>query len=378
MTLFPLSIALRTGESQRVRVAHIALQLDTGGMERLLVEFARHADRSAFDLRFVALSGRGRWADELAALGWPVTLMNARDGVRPSLVYRLARLFQSERIDVVHTHNVKPLLYAGPAARLAGVPGVVHTRHGRRLGTTPAHARLFRLATRCVDRLVCVSDDTGRLSLCEGVRAGRVDIIRNGIDLSRFPYAGPHMGGPAVFVGRLSPEKDCATLLRAFAAVSGRVPSLTLAIAGAGPCRADLERLAADLSLGTRVEFLGDVADVPGLLRRASLLILPSLSEGMPVAVLEAMASGLPVIATDVGGTPEVVDHGVTGVLVPPSDVPRLAETIADVATHPELARTMGAQGRRRVEAGFDVRTMVARYEGLYRDLCPRIVRAVA
>ena len=122
-----------------IRIAHITLGLDTGGMERLLSEFARHADRRRFSLRFVALGLRGRVAEQIESCGWPVTALRATAGVRPSVVYRLARLFREERVDLVHTHNTKPLLYAGPAARLALVGGVVHTCHGQRRGATRRH-----------------------------------------------------------------------------------------------------------------------------------------------------------------------------------------------------------------------------------------------
>src|ERR1051326_659354 len=136
------------------RVAHVVLQLETGGMERLLVEFARHADRSRFALSFIALGRRGPVAAEIESCGWPVTTLDARPGVRPSVVFRLARLLQDEGTDIVHTHNTKPLLYAGPAARLARVGAVVHTRHGQRRGATRLQDHLFRLAARCADRVV--------------------------------------------------------------------------------------------------------------------------------------------------------------------------------------------------------------------------------
>src|SRR5439155_16323517 len=114
---------------RRLRVAHITLGLDVGGQEKLLVEFARHADRAALDLRFVSLEGRGRLADDLEAQGWQVTALDAPKGLHPSLVLRLAQLFRGWQPDVVHTHDLKPLLYAAPAARMARVPRVIHTKH---------------------------------------------------------------------------------------------------------------------------------------------------------------------------------------------------------------------------------------------------------
>jgi glycosyltransferase involved in cell wall biosynthesis len=355
--------------SEPVRIAHVALQLETGGMERLLADFARYADRRRFDLRFVALTSRGRVADEIEAAGFPVEVLGARPGVRPALTFRLARLFRDQRIDLVHTHNTRPLVYAGPAARLAGVGGVVHTRHGQRHRATPRQNLLFRLAGRCADRVVCVSEDSRRLCRQEGIAPGAISTIWNGIDRNRFRLTGPTSGGPALFVGRLSPEKDIPTLLRATAVVVANQPSFRLQIAGSGRCIGELATLAGSLGLDDHVEFLGDVADVPGLLGRASLFVLPSVTEGLPITVLEAMACGLPVVATRVGGTPEAVAEGQSGLLVEPGEPEQLARALLKVWSDVELAKQMGIAGHRRVEEHFDVRTMVSKYESLYQDV---------
>ena len=155
-------------------VAHVVLQLETGGLERLLVEFARCADRSRFAPEVVCMGGRGPLAGEIERLGIRVTALDLPGGVRPGAIIRLASHFRRERIDVVHTHNTKPLLYAGPAARLAGVGALIHTRHGQRHGSTARQNALFRLAARCADRVVCVSEDSRRCSLREGLRESRL------------------------------------------------------------------------------------------------------------------------------------------------------------------------------------------------------------
>ncbi|HQY88270.1 MAG TPA: glycosyltransferase, partial [Tepidisphaeraceae bacterium] len=224
-------------------------------MERLLAEFARHADRQRVSLSFVAIGKRGRVADDIEACGWPVTVLDAPPGVRPSTVFKLARLFRDSRIDIVHSHNTKPLLYAGPAARLAGVGGVIHTRHGQRHGATRRQDMIFALASRCVDRMVCVSQDSARLCKEDGIETQSLRTILNGIDLQRFDFRGPVSDGPAVYVGRLSPEKDVATLIKSTAIVVAQRPSFRLQIAGAGPCLDDLVALTESLKL-TNEEFL--------------------------------------------------------------------------------------------------------------------------
>ena len=349
-----------------MRVIHTVLQLDTGGMEKLLVEFARHADRARFDLHFVSLTTRGRVADEIEELGCPVVALGERPGVRPAMLLRLANRFRALSADIVHAHNSKPLIYCGPAARLAGVPSVVYTRHGTRLGARRGETILYKLAVRTADRAVCVSDDSSRLCLRDGVSPERVRKIWNGIDTARFGFAGPVPGGPVVMVGRLSPEKDVETLLRAVATIVPRHAEFRLEIAGDGVCMPALRQAVDELNLAHCVRFLGDVKDVPSLLARASMCVLPSLTEGISLVLLEAMARGLPVVATRVGGNPEVVTDEETGTLVPPGAPQELAAAMLRVYRDPDLARRMGEAGRRRVETHFDVRQMVAGYESLY------------
>jgi glycosyltransferase involved in cell wall biosynthesis len=355
------------GSRSRLRVAHISWGLNVGGLEKLLVEFARHADRAHFDLHFVSLTTRGTLADELERQGWPVTALEEPGGLQPGLVLRLARLFRRARVDVVHTHDERPLLYGAAAARLARVPRVVHTRHGQKARNTRRQVVLFRLATSLADRVACVSDDAAALTVGEGVARRRVRTVRNGIDLTRFAYTGPAPDGPVVTVARLSPEKDVATLVRAAALAVRELPSFRLEVAGDGVCMPALRQLTAEMGLGGHVRFHGEVRDIPALLGRARLFVLPSVEEGISLTLLEAMARGLPVVATRIGGNPEVVADGETGLIIPARDPDVMARAMLRLLGDVEESRRMGRSGRRRVETHFDVRRMVADYEALYR-----------
>ena len=358
---------MRPCRRNKLAIVHVVLQLETGGMEKLLVEFARHADRTQFDLHFISLTTRGPVAQELEALNWPVETLETAPGLRPGLVWRLSALLRRSGADVVHLHNSKPLIYGGPAARLVGVARVIYTRHGQRHQSSTSQTALFRLASHCADRIVCVSDDSRALSVQEGLLERKVSRIWNGIDTSRFAFAGPQTSGPAVMVGRLSPEKDVETLIRATARVVRSRPSFRLEIAGDGTCRSALGRLAGELGIENHVRFLGEVRDVATVLGRASMFVLPSLTEGISLTLLEAMARGLPVIATRVGGNPEVVSDGQSGLLVSPGAPGALADAILRLAGDTETSRRMGEAGRRRVERHFDARAMVRAYESLYR-----------
>jgi glycosyltransferase involved in cell wall biosynthesis len=352
--------------TRRIRIVHVTGCLDMGGQEKLLVDFARHADRDRFALRFLSLGERGMLADEIEALGWPVTALRIGAGLHLRLPWQVARLLRSWQADIVHTHNDRPLIYAAPAARLARVGQLIHTKHGRGARNTRRQTLLAALSARLADHFVCVSDDCARLAVAQGVPAARVLTIGNGIDLRRFPFAGACPSGPAVTVARLCPDKDLGTLLDAAAIVVRAAPEFRLWIAGSGPCLPELLRRVDRLGLADHVRLLGPTRDVPALLRQARMFVLSSISEGVPLAVLEAMASGLAVAATSVGGVPDIVADGVTGLLTPPREPAALAAALLRMQDDTTLASAMGARGRWRVEELFDVRRMVAAYEQLY------------
>jgi glycosyltransferase involved in cell wall biosynthesis len=356
----------------RLRVAHVTLGLEVGGQERLLVEMARHADRARFDWIVVVLGARGVLAEAIEASGVRVQFLHAPDGLRPGLWRQLARFFRDERIDIVHTHDDRPLIYGMPAAWWAGVGRRIHTHHHGRLPQVSRRQQwLIRLAARCAERFVCVSHDSARFMIEQGVDAARVATLWNGIDLNRFAYQGPSDEGSIVTVARLSPEKDLANLVHAARRVVTQFGGVRFEIAGDGPCREALTRLIRELNLGDQVILHGEVRDIPALLARARLFVLPSQSEGISLTLLEAMARGLPVVTTRVGGNPEVVEAGATGLLVAPSDPQALAEAIAAVLADPAAGRRLGLAGRRRVENYFDIRKMMAQYEQMYAERSP-------
>jgi len=365
-------MAIHAYEPRRLRITHVVLQLHTGGMEKMLVEFARHADRERFHLRFICLGDRGVVADEIADQGWEVKCLGYQPGLQPDIISGLAREFIRGRADVIHTHNNVPLLYGSLAARLAGGPSVLQTRHGQALGTSYRHRTAVRIASLLTRRVVCVSDNARHLSAAEGIPQRKLMVIRNGIDTTRFKFRGPATHGPAVAVGRQVPAKGGDTLIRAVAYIVRKHRDFVLEIAGDGPARPMLQQLAHELGVNQHIKFLGEVHDIPALLARASVLIQASLSEGIPLTVLEAMACGLPVVATSVGGTPEVVEDGVTGRLVPPGDPISLAHRISQFWPASDHTRSMGRAGRERVERWFDIRNMVAQYEALYLQIARR------
>jgi sugar transferase (PEP-CTERM/EpsH1 system associated) len=353
------------------RVCHVSLNLLTGGMERLLVEFARFHDRRRFDPHFVTLEANlGRPAEDIREAGAPVHVLTGVPGERIAPIRRLVGLFRALRPDVVHTHNAYPQFYGALAARLSGVPVVVHTRHGTSLGASRRSRMLFFLAGRLANRIVGVSEDVARLSREQGrLPARKVLQVRNGVDLQRFRFRGPGPAPVAISVARLSSVKDFPTLLRALSIASAEAPDLRLRVVGEGPERHHLEAAARTMGIADRVEFLGERVDVPELLASAAFFVSSSLTEGISLTLLEAMAVGLPVLATAVGGTPEVVVDGATGILVPSADSAALAAGMVRLCRDRDLRQEMGRRGYERVAERFDTRKMVAAYETLYEEL---------
>ena len=347
----------------------------TGGLERLLVEFGKNRDGERFDTSFVALDGMGVPAEELRSQGHHVECVADVVSGKLARLRRLARIFRDGQFDVVHTHNTLAHFYGAFAARLSGVPVVVNTQHGRGCGKSWKARLQFRMANQFTDRVVGVSEDAAELCRQDDTRsADRTIALWNGVDLDRFEYRGPSTQPTAISVARLSPEKDFATLLRATWILIKDCPDFRLKIVGDGTERPKLERLAEELNLTNHVEFLGERSDVSQLLPRAGFFVSSSQTEGISLTLLEAMAVGLPVVTTRVGGNPEIVVEGKTGRLVSANSPEELAMAMRDLLKDREGWPVYGELARQRVEQHFNVRNMIRQYEDLYRELLDRRV----
>jgi glycosyltransferase involved in cell wall biosynthesis len=350
-------------------VVHVVASLEIGGLERVVLDLVKHVDRSRFAPRVVCLEHRGVLSARVTALGIPVDCLAAPGGGTVRAIVRLARYLREVNADIVHTHNVKPHLHGALAAGLARVPVTVSTKHGRNVPTRPLGRMANRVACRMCSDLVGVSADCAAIwHDVESANARKVSVITNGIDLGAFALPAPPPSGSrrAVSVARLSAVKDPLTLLEAARLVLDREPAFQLDLVGDGPLRGEVERSIVCLRLGDAVRVHGALDDVRPVLREAGFFVSSSTSEGVSLTLLEAMAAGLPAVATQVGGNPEVVEHGKTGVLVPPREPAALADAMTWMVRQPGARERMGGAARRRVEEHFDVRRTVAAYERMY------------
>jgi sugar transferase (PEP-CTERM/EpsH1 system associated) len=374
----PHATSLGRTAKTKARIVQVIPSFRVGGLENVAVRLVTHLDPLA-DQAVVTPGNTGPIAERLPA---GVSLYPLGETHRPDRwnAIRMARLFRKLRPDIVHTRNWT-CIDAIIGARLAGVPVVIHGEHGREAadpeGRNPRRRQVRRLLAPFVTEFVTVSRDLARW-LVEQVRvpARKVRTIYNGVDTGRFApgdrAAARHaLGIPddwavAGTVSRLDPVKDQAGLIRAFAQTPN-VGKSALVIAGDGPSRPQLEAVIKELGLGGRVRLLGERDDVPLVLRALDVFVLPSIGEGISNAILEAMATGLAVIATRVGGNVELVREAVTGSLIEPRSPEALAEALTAYLADPARARKHGAAGRERAVAEFGLERMLAAYEALYR-----------
>ena len=356
-------------------IVHVLSSYGVGGGERVALDLAigQKARGHAVSVVSLAPAPDGAMAAEFEAAGIPALRMAKGGGLDPTLVPRLARLFRARRFDVVHTHNPLAMIYGAPAARLVGAASI-HTKHGINPATR-AQALLRRAAAAFTQAFVAVSDMTAtQASAARECAPAKLHTIPNGIRLDRYAPDAEARASARVelgvgdawvvgTVGRLAYPKNQVMLVRALAPqLSSR---LRLVLVGDGEDRALIDAEVAKLPEPRWVVVTGRRMDVPRLMHAFDAFALSSETEGLPLVVLEAMAAGLPVVCTAVGGIPGVVQEGVTGRLVP-VEVGALGAALAELAAHPDAARAMGQRGRALALERYSSERMVESYLSLY------------
>jgi sugar transferase (PEP-CTERM/EpsH1 system associated) len=370
-------------------IVHIVHELAFGGLENGLVNLLNGEVGGRYRHAIICLTRATAFRARLQRPEIAVYELHKPPGLGLGVYPRLWRLLRQLRPQVVHTNNLAALEMQLVAA-VAGVPHRLHTEHGWSLtdlqGTNPRHRRLRRLCDPFVQQYLAVSRDIGRW-LVEGIGlpADKLQIFYNGIDTERFTPPGPSTPllaeapwptGACVIgcVARLDPVKAPLALLAAYVELLRRRPNaaapLWLVWIGDGPERERLTAAAAAAGVSATVWFPGARDDIPELLRQFTVFALASMNEGVSYTLLEAMASGLPVVACAVGGNPEVVTDGVTGRLVPPGDVTQFADALLHYVETPDLRRQHGGAGRETVRQRFAFNAMQGQYSALYARLC--------
>jgi L-malate glycosyltransferase len=361
----------------QIPVAIFLTRFKPGGTERQMTELIRRLDPQRFRIHVACFHREGDWLARVASHAASIVEFPIHGFARPSGVAQLvafARWCRREQIAVVQTCDLYTNILGLPGAALAGVPVRIGSRRELNPDKTPGQIRLQRLAYRAATKVVANSSAAEQMLLAEGLAARSVAVIANGVDPTAFPARKRAREGRSIItVANLRPEKGHETLVAAAAHLAAEFPGVRFQIVGDGPRRAALESLVRAKGLGDRVTFLGHREDVARLLFEADLFVLPSRSEAFPNAAIEAMAAGLPVIASAVGGLFDLIDHERTGMLVPPDDPAALAATLRALLRDPASAARLGDAARTHIAERYSFDRMVTAFQDLYlRELSQR------
>ncbi len=371
----------------KIKVIELIPSLGAGGAEHFVLDLCRCLDPARFEVLLVSFFGKERSAPMYLDLirRQPVRslFLNKKDGLDPSVLIKLNRLFKAERPDVVHS-NLYTAVYAMPVANHRGVRCCVHTVHTlAEKEMPPAYQKILARYYRRGRLIPAAISGEVRESIARryGLPEAQIPQIDNGVDLSRFHPASPSpadkaladktlagkaLSGPRFLcAGSLYPHKNHRLALQAFRLVRDKIPQATLAVAGDGPLRAELEQAARELGLGAAVSFLGTVERIEEVMRGCDVFVLPSDYEGFGLVVAEAMACGLPAVATRSGGPENIIRDGLDGFLVPTGDAGRLAARMLD-ACNPDRRPLLAARAVERAR-GFDLARTVSAYEQLFK-----------
>lgn len=364
---------------KKLRLMQITHDLAIGGLQQVVVNLCRTIDRSRFDVSVLCLRNRGVLTQEVEKMGIPVlSLPPKKNGTDYCSFLKVARILRQKKIDIIHTHNTQPFIDGTIGAILSSVKTIVHTDHGRTFPDKRRYMFAEWLMSHRADKVVGVSAPTAQnLITYERISPQKITTIMNGIDGTLYgrnidkekkkEELGIGKKGPVIgLAARLVKEKGITYLLKAMPAVRKAFPDAVLIIAGTGDQEGVLKKEAGELGLGRSAFFLGPRTDIPELLKLFELFVLPSVSEGLPMVLLEAMAAGCPIIATTAGGIGAAVRHGENGSLVEPANTAALAEEIIKLLRDGYLRERYAGRGRRIFEEKFSANIMAAQYERLY------------
>lgn len=374
-------------ESKRIRVGFVLHAMQVAGAEILVAETIRGlSDR--IDATVFCLDAVGSLGDQLKDEGVKVISFARRPGLDIRVATRMARQIRRRRIEVLHAHQYTPFFYAALARVLSGNGcRLIFTEHGRHFPDVVSARRRWinqRFLSHLADQVNAVSMFSAQsLRDNDGFCGSSIEVIENGIDLDRYEQATDrdeirrnlglsNVRRYVVNIARLHPVKDQATLLRAFHEVANLRQNVDLLVVGDGPLRSDLERLRAALGLCERVRFLGMRENVPEILRAADVFALTSKSEAASITLLEAMAARLPIVATAVGGTPEILRDNVEGMLVPRGNPREVARSLLILLDDPTTAAALGRAAAARVRQRFRLEQTIQRHYAAYVRLAGR------
>lgn len=367
--------------TKKIRVAQITHDLSLGGLQQVIVNLCKSMDKELFDVSVLCLRARGVLADEIERMGIEVTLLPQRvHGTDYFSFIKVASYLKNNKIDVIHTHNTQPFIDGTLAAQVARIKSIIHTDHARIFPDKKRYMVAEWVMSHFADKVVGVSEATSdNLVTYEKIPRKKVATIANGVDGAAYRVSidkaqkrselGIREEGPVLGLGaRLVKEKGLDVLMEAMGRVVELFPDVSLVIAGGGPLEDFLRLEIESQGLGAHVFLVGPRHDMPELLNLFDVYLLPSISEGLPMGLLEAMAAKCPVLASRVGGIPRVISHGVNGRLVEPGHPGALAKEIGLLLSDDALRREYAGRALVTFNEAYHARFMTQKYESLYLE----------
>ncbi len=360
------------------KLMQITHDLAIGGLQQVIVNICKTIDRETFDISVLCLRELGEYTPEIEDLGIKVRLLPQKKGTDYLSFTKVALILRDEQVEIIHTHNTQPMVDGVLGAMFSGVKTIIHTDHARSFPDKLRYMFAEWLASHFCYRIVGVSEHTSRnLVEYERISPKRIVTIMNGIDARKYQKTidkelkkkelGICTQGFILGLGvRLEEQKGISYLIKAMVKVRQKFPDIALVIAGKGSLENELKKETAELGLGNSVLFVGPRLDMPDLLKLFDLYVLPSNWEGLPMVLLEAMASGCPIVATAVGGNSMAIKHGHNGSLVEPRNPDRLAEEIIRVLSDKNIMSRYVDSGYDTFKKDFSAEIMTRKYEKLY------------
>lgn len=362
-----------------IKVMYLNHCMAMGGIETMIVGFVNSLPREKFSPSIAVFEGGGILEEMIKQKLTPVHHLNKKDGIDFKMVFRLRKLIKTEKVNVIHSNNFASWLYGVMATLFINGVKVVHTEHSTVRGHKKRRYVLEKVLAKFTHQVVAVSEKvkSNLVDLCS-IPPDKVEVIQNGINVDKFrreesarQQIRNEIGvscNTVVFgtVGRLVPVKDHKTLIEAYSILVQKVPDSCLLIVGGGPLHQQNEKLVSDLGLSENVMLMGERYDIPAVLSAMDVYVVSSLNEGMSISVLEAMSTSLPIIATNVGGNPEIVHDGKNGLLVASGKPQQLANKMIQYASDIELLAAHGLNSRQFVEETYSDLAMISRYQELY------------
>jgi len=368
------------GEKHRLVI--VTHDLAIGGLQQVIVNICRSINKELFEVSVLCLRSRGEYADDIEEMGIKV-ITSQKEGQHANYLpfFRIAHILRQERADIIHTHNTQPFIDGTIGAILAGVRTIIHTDHARDFPDKKRYMFLEWLVSHFAYKVVGVSDHTSfNLMKYERIPSWKIMTIYNGIDGSKYSISInktslrkelnlPESGFIIGLGVRLAEQKGITYLLKAMPEVIKVFPNIILVIAGEGPLSNSLKCETKELGIERSVHFIGPRLDMPSIIKLFDLYVLPSLWEGLPMVLLEAMAAGCPIIATDVGGTSKAITNGYNGSLITPKDFGVLSKEIIKLLLSQDLRYKYITNGLERFKKDFSAEIMMRKYEKLYLRL---------